>query len=236
MEFIQIAVQQRAERGTTMSRRLRQGGLVPAVLYGLDRPNLAISVPGVELTRFLRTGSRLVELKLEDKTRAAILREVQQDPVTDEILHVDFVRVDKDKEVDDRVPVVIKGRAKGVGQGGVFQALLADVHLRCRPLDLPKEIVVDVSELALNEAIHVKDLKLPAEVKLLTNGEMLVAHVIPPKLEVAAEVAPGEAAAEPELIRKAPAPGEEGEEAPAAGKGEKAEKAEKPAKAEKPKK
>jgi large subunit ribosomal protein L25 len=236
MEFIQIEVKERPERGTRTSRRLRKEGTVPAVLYGLGRPNLALTIAGTELERFVRTGSRLVELKLQDKTRAAILREVQHDPVTDEVLHVDFVRVDKDAEIDDRVPLVYKGRPKGVATGGVFQAITNEISVRCRPLDLPRELVIEVTEMQLHDVIYAKDVRLPDGVRLLTPPEHLLCHVVTPKVEAPPETAAAPAeGAEPELIRKAPT-AEAGEEE---GKGEKgagkAEKAEKPEKAEKKK-
>jgi large subunit ribosomal protein L25 len=225
MEFVQIEVKPRPEQGTGKVRRLRRDGQVPAVLYGLQRPNMPLTVPLAELDRFLRSGSRLVELKLEDKTRAAILREVQHDPVTDEILHVDFVRVDKDVEVEDRVPIVYKGRPKGTATGGIFQAVANEVLVRCRPLDLPREIVYDVGPMELHAALHAKDLPLPANVQLLTPGDDLLAHVVTPKVELPpTPVAEGEAVAEPELIRK-PAEAAE-EEAPEEKKGKEAKEKE----------
>jgi large subunit ribosomal protein L25 len=238
MEFIQLEVEERKSLGTAKARSLRGSGKIPAVLYGLGRPNLSLTLSEHELEKFLRTGNRLVELKLSDKTRAAILREVQHDPVTDAVLHVDFVRVDKDKEVDDRVPIVWKGRPKGTSTGGVFQAIHNEIRVRCRPADLPREIVVEVTPLELDQALFAKDIPLPPNVKLLTDANDLLCHVVKPKLEVVPEAAAPVEAAEPELIRKAPVAGEEegaeGAEKGAA-KGEKAAgKAEKPG--EKPEK
>ena len=225
MEFVQIAVKPRPNQGSSVARRLRRDGQVPGVLYGLQRPNMPLTIPLAELDRFLKSGSRLVELRLEDKTRAAIVREVQHDPVTEEILHVDFVRVDKDVAVEDRVPIVWKGRPKGTSQGGIFQAIVNEVRVSCRPLDLPREIVVDVTPLELGSAVHAKDLALPQNVTLLTHGDELLAHVVMPKVEAApAAAAEGEAVAEPELIRKpAEAPDEEGEAKPEGKKGKEPE-------------
>jgi large subunit ribosomal protein L25 len=229
MDFVTIEVKERAERGSAKVARQRRAGWIPGVLYGLGRPNLPLLVQDSELARFFRSGGRLVELRMADKTRAAILREVQVHPVSDEILHVDFVRVDKDAEVDDFVPIVFKGRAKGAAQGGVFQALTSEVHVRCRPLDLPKEIVYDVTPMELNTDLRAKDVPLPPSVKLLTNPDDLIAHVVAPKVAapVAEAGAEGVAAAEPELIRKPAAATEEGEEPAKGGKAEKAEKPEK---------
>jgi large subunit ribosomal protein L25 len=143
--------------------------------------------------------------------RTAILREVQYDPINDDVLHVDFVRVDKDREIEDSVPVIYKGRAKGAGEGGVFQSLRDHVDVRCRPAALPKEIVLEVDHLGLHEGIHARDIKLPEGVSLVTAPAALMCVVTMVKVEAAATPAEG-APAEPELIGRKEA-AEEGEEA-----------------------
>lgn len=213
MEFIQIQVVERAERGSRTMRRLRADGRIPGVLYGLQRRNLPIEVTDQELDRFMRTGSHLVELKMGDQTRPAILREVQMDPLTDEILHVDFVRVDKDKEIEDHVPVVLKGRAKGVAEGGLLHHALDEILVRSRPSDIPREIIVDISDLDIGDAINVGDLPAPAGVTFAQDADELVVHVTSMKEEEVPEPVEGETAAEPELIKKGDEDGEEAEEA-----------------------
>jgi large subunit ribosomal protein L25 len=211
MDFVQIEVTRREKLGSGVSARQRREGRVPVVLYGLKKDTLPLVVKDDDLQRFLRTGNRLVELKLGDTTRTAILREVQYDPLNDHVLHVDFVRVDKDKEIEDSVPVIYKGRAKGAGEGGVFQSLRDHVDVRCRPAALPKEIVLEVDHLGLHEGIHARDIKLPAGVTLVTPPAALMCVVTMVKVEVVAAVPAEGAPAEPELIGRKEA--EEGEEA-----------------------
>ena len=218
MEFIQVAVARREKKGTAHSRRLRRAGSVPAILYGLGRPNAEIFIGLEELERFLHTGSRLVELKLGEKAQQAILRDVQHHPITDEILHVDLLRIDKDHEIEARVPLQYKGIPKGLTEGGVFEPVLSDIAVRCTPARLPNVIVVDVSGLKLNDAILVKDLPLPEGVTVLKHKpDDHAAHCVPVKIVVLAPAAPaaeGAVAAEPERIGgKKPeeeAPGAEG--------------------------
>jgi large subunit ribosomal protein L25 len=238
MEFVTIEVQRREKKGTAHSRRLRSGGRVPAVLYGLGKANADLSIADEELERFLKTGSRLVELKLGGETRQAILREIQHDPLSDAIVHVDLQRIDKDHEIETKVPFEFKGIAKGVSEGGVFEAVLQEVLVRATPARLPRVILIDVSGLKLNDALLVKDLPLPEGVKVLQHKpEDHVCHCVPVKIvEVAPVVAAAEGAApaEPERIGgKKPeeeAPAEEGK---AAAKG--SAPAAKPAKEEKKK-
>jgi large subunit ribosomal protein L25 len=207
MEFIQISVTEREERGSGPAHRLRRDGFVPAVLYGLGKRNLALTIPSVEVERFLRTGSHLVELRLGEQARPAIIREVQHDPISDEILHIDFVRVDKDTEIEDDVILVFKGTPKGTKEGGVFAALQETVTVRCRPLQIPREIVIDVSHLALGDSVNLSEVTLPEGVTAVTPKDTVLANVSLPKIAaepteapegeaVEGEAAEGETAAE----------------------------------------
>jgi large subunit ribosomal protein L25 len=205
MEFIQISVETRDERGTSTARRLRQAGLVPAVLYGLGGTTLPITISAAEVERFLRTGSHLIELKLGDKTRPAIIREVQHDPLNDSILHIDFVRVDMDVEIEDDVVLVFKGEPKGTKEGGVFIPLAQTLRVRCRPLQIPRELVIEIHDLALGDMISVDEVALPEGVVAVTPADTVLAQVAMPKLapEPVEEEAP-----EGEAVEGAPVEGE----------------------------
>ena len=175
MEFITIDVTPREEIGSSNAARLRRTGMVPAVLYGLQRRNINLAIAGNEIERFLKTGSHLVELRLGDQVRPAILREIQYDEVTDEMLHVDFTRVDADTAVETNVPVNYKGRAAGEGEGGVFQALMQTVAVSARPKDLPREYLVDISGMALNDTLRVGDLEERSGVTFVDDASISVA-------------------------------------------------------------
>jgi len=203
MEFIQIEVQPRDAVGTANANRLRRAGNVPAVLYGMKRRNLALTIAGTEFARFLRTGSHLVELRLGEETRPAILREMQVDAVTDAILHVDFHRVDHDAEVDTEVPLIFKGRAKGEGEGGVFQVVQGTIAIRARPKDLRSDYTIDIREITLGQTVTVGDVEAGEGVTLTEDPSTLLAHCVMPKAvaEPAVEeggVAPAEGGAEAE--------------------------------------
>lgn len=181
MEFIQIVVTPRELLGSANSRRMRDTGQVPAVLYGMKRPSMSLSIPELELRRFLDSGSHLIELRMGDKTRPAILREVQVAELTDRILHVDFNRVDENHEVEDEVRVVYKGRAKGEMEGGVFQSLQTTITVRARPRLLPEEYLIDISGLAVGDAITIADLHVADGVTILGEPTALVALCALPK-------------------------------------------------------
>jgi len=207
MEFIQIEVKQRDARGSRDMTRLRAAGQTPAVLYGLKRRNLPLSIPTDALSRFLQTGSHLVELKMGDDTRDAIIREVQIDPLSDEILHVDFNRVDKLAEVEDQVPVVFKGIAPGTKSGGMFQGLMDSLKLKARPRDLPREILVEINHLEVGDEVKVSDIAAMPGVTVLDSPDEMIAHCVAMRgIEEDEDDADVPAATEPELI------GKEGEE------------------------
>jgi large subunit ribosomal protein L25 len=230
MDFLQIEVSRREKVGSNHNFRLRRDGSVPVVLYGLKKDTLPLAMKDRDLQTFLRSGNRLVELKLGDGTRTAILREVQYDPISDAVLHVDFVRVDKEQEIQDTVPVIFKGRPKGAGEGGVFQGLRDHIEVRSKPASLPREIVIEVEHLGLHDGIHARDVKLPAGVTLVTPPAALLCVVTTVKVEVAAPTPAEGAAAEPELIGKKPE-AKEGAEAAAGDKKGEAKPGEKKAEA-----
>lgn len=200
MDFTKIPVVRREKSGTHLSSRLRREGRIPVVLYGLGKPSLSLSADGKEMDKFLRSGNRLVDLTMDGDHRTALLRAVQYDPTDDELLHADFLRVDRNQQIEDTVPLVFKGRAKGAAEGGVFQPLRTTLEIACRPADLPREIVIEVDHLDLHDSIHAGEVKLPSGVTLRGSPKLVLCVVTTVKVE-AAPATPAEGApAEPELI------------------------------------
>ncbi|RPI57911.1 MAG: 50S ribosomal protein L25 [Acidobacteria bacterium] len=232
MEAVIDAVE-RNDRGKNEARRLRAGGRIPAVVYGGKEGGKAIAIDPKMLARILRTeqgANTLISLNLPGGGDARVLvREYQLDPVTHELLHADFYRVAMDKLIRVQVTVVAKGEPKGVKQqGGVLDIVHRQIELECLPADIPNHIDVDVSDLMVGQSIRVKDVATNAKWKALSDPEMMLLHVIIPKVEEApapgAEAAAAGAAAapaEPEVIKKGKKEEETAEAAPAAAKKEK---------------
>jgi large subunit ribosomal protein L25 len=229
----------RAQRGKNEARRLRQTGKVPAVLYGGKGGPITLSVNAKQVGAILRSESghnTLFQVDLGGKAEPAILKDWLVDPLSGKLLHVDLMRVAMDVRMKVKVPVHTFGEPAGVKvQGGVFEVVTREVEIECLPTDIPTEFKLDVTELMLGKQLRVSDLTVDtAKVKMLTEPERVIAHVVALKVEeekpaeaVAAEVA---APAEPEVIKKGKkeVEGEEGAEAAEAQP--KAEKAEKPEK------
>jgi large subunit ribosomal protein L25 len=222
----------RSDRGKNAARRLRQTGSVPAVLYGGKGEAVTLSVNAKQVGAILRSASghnTLFQVALGGKQEPAILKDWLVDPITGRLLHVDLLRIAMDVRMRVKVPVHTFGDPSGVKvQGGVFEVITRDVEIECLPADIPTEFRMDVSGLALNQALRAADLPLDKEkMKLITEPERVMAHVVALKVEeekpAEAVAAEGAAPAEPEVIKKGKkeVEGEEGEE------GAKAEKKEK---------
>jgi large subunit ribosomal protein L25 len=201
--------------GKNEARRTRRAGRVPGVLYGsstsdgTDRKATAIAVDPKVLLKILRSGANtLISLKIDGSGDTKVLvKEYQLDPVTHAVLHADFYRVAMDRMLQVTIPITIKGEPKGVKQqGGILEFVRREIEVECLPGDIPDQVEIDVSELMLHQGVRVRDIATDPRWKPISDMELMLVHVIMPKVEEVAVVAeavatPG-ATAEPELIKK----------------------------------
>ncbi len=203
----------RNERGKGEARRLRLKGLVPAILYGLDADPVAISMDTKEMTRILKSPSghnQILNIKVDGMdTASAMAADWQVDPLHGHLLHVDMKRVDLTKKVTVRVPIATQGTPVGVkDEGGLEDIVSREIEINCLPLQVPAAIEIDVTALAIGDAIRVRDLPASDTYEYVTPPERVVVHVIAPKVEVeeeeetTAEEGEEGAAAEPEVAEK----------------------------------
>lgn len=226
MSELEIEVQQREATGKGPNRRLRTAGRIPAVVYGGGRDPLPIEVEKDRLRELLRSrGSEhavfLLKLGGSGKSRHTMIREMQVDPVTREILHVDFQRVSLDQKVRVAVEVELIGVAEGVkNEGGVLDFVTREVEIESLPGEIPDRLTLDVSALHIGQHLEIGALEIPEGVTLLDEPEKVVVSVGHPRIveeEVEEEEELLEAELEePELIRRGKA-AEEAEEDEAAG-------------------
>jgi large subunit ribosomal protein L25 len=229
MPEIIVAAQSRTTTGKNENRRLRAQGMIPGVLYGEKKDAVQVAVSPKEIGAILKSASgenTLFDLDLGGSKRKVILKEYQVEPIKGRLLHADFYEVALDKELHVNVHIELQGTAVGVKRdGGILDFVTRELEIACLPTDIPDKIVVDVTDLEMNRHIRVHDLKLSEKLRLLTDPELVVVHVVAPRAEEAASAAPAEgAAAEPEVI-KAKGKAEDGDEAAGDKKaGDKAEK------------
>jgi len=222
MEAKKLNALPRTERRKGAAGRLRRQGKIPAIVYGHTEP-LTVAVDAREFrTAFKRiTENTIVELTLPEGVHEVLVKDYQRDNLSGEILHLDFYEFEKGKALRTRVPVRLTGAPVGVKEGGILDTLIHDLDIECLPKDLPEVVVVDVSDLALNHSLHVRDLPLAEGVRAINNPDQVVCVVAVRKVEE--EAKPAEA----EAVEGAPAEGEEGAEGEKAEKGEKKEEGDK---------
>ena len=247
---IEISARKRETRGTGASRRMRTAGRVPGILYGGDRDAVNIELDHKELHRHLRNEAfhaSILTLKLDSSEEPVLLRAYNMHPFKQQVQHVDFQRVVKNRKIHMKVPLHFINAEKSPGvkeQGGLPNHVINELDISCLPDDLPGFIEVDMGNLTVGHSIHVKDLVLPKGVLpvLHRDENPVVATIVVPVLvteeeEAAAAEAIPAAGEVPTTEQAAPAEGEEAAADKPAGKGgekaEKADKADKPEKKEK---
>ncbi len=166
-------------------KSLRKEGVLPAVLYGpkIKTQNLEITLKEFEKVYQAAGESSLITLEIEKKKLPVLIHEVQRDPLTDKVIHVDFYHPSLKEEVEATVPLIFKGESKAVKElGGTLVKNISEVKVKALPQNLPHEIRVEISQLeTFEDKILVKDLKLPEGVKVLRSGEEILAFVSPPE-------------------------------------------------------
>ncbi|HEY7153379.1 MAG TPA: 50S ribosomal protein L25 [Gemmataceae bacterium] len=209
-ESVVLVTEKRDTHGTRTARRLRAQGKVPGVVYGHKEATVSVSLDADTLLSAVRHGARVVDLQSESGLQKAQIAELQWDHLGVEVLHVDFRRVAADERIHVTVPVEIKGIAPGVTAGGILDQPIHTLAVECLAVNVPESIRVNINELQLDSAIHVRDLHLPPDVRALADPDAIVVHVRAPQAELEAAEAAGEQA-EPEVIGRKAAE-EEGEE------------------------
>jgi large subunit ribosomal protein L25 len=205
-----IEVQPRQETGKNANRRARAAGKIPAVVYGGGKESVAIEVDRKTLVDTMKGHggeNPIFLLKLGDRERHAMIRHMQVDPLSRQVVHIDFQRVQMDRKVRVAVPIELVGAAYGVKtEGGMLDFVTREVHVECLPGDIPKHFDCDVTNVHVGQHVEAKDLEVPAGVTLLDEPDKVIVALGHSRLEAApaAETAEGEAA-EPEVIKRAKA-------------------------------
>jgi large subunit ribosomal protein L25 len=215
---VDLQAKRREDRGKNAARRLRASGMLPAVLYGDgDGGSTALAVPDrvVDYTLHHMGDNALYDIDLGAGGSTARIVDVQRDPVTGRLLHVDFAPVDMLERIEVTVPVHVVGEAPGTEEGGVLQQVAYEVQIETLPGDIPQELTLDVSSLGMNENLTLADLRLPDGITLISDPEEVAAIVTAPTEITEEELeAAGVVEEEPEEVA------EEGEEAPEEAEGE----------------
>ena len=212
-----LAVHERPERGSRSNRRLRRDGLVPGVIYGGgENQNFAFKVDALALRKLLAEGAALLDLEIDGgRTRPVIVKDQQNHPVRDEVIHIDFLEVRLDEKIQTTVPVELEGaeESPGVKEGGVLEHVTRELNVEALPTDIPDNVVVDVSAMEIAATLALSEVAAPQGVTFLDDPEETVIATLVPPTEVEE---PEEIEEETVLVGEDGEPIEvpEGEEAP----------------------
>jgi len=213
----------RSKSGKGAARAERRAGRVPGVIYGDNKPPMTIAIDHSELRQRIYAGrflTSIYDIEIDGNKHRVIPRDYQLDPVKDHPVHVDFLRVGEGQTIRVAIAVrVINAEASpGVKRGGAVNIVTHSLEVSCLPEDIPEAIDVDIAGLEINYSKHLRDVKLPANVKVLASEEMTLVTVVPPSGYAEEVKAAAEAAAAPAAAADAAAaPAAGGAAAPAAG-------------------
>ncbi|MBI5083516.1 MAG: 50S ribosomal protein L25 [Acidobacteria bacterium] len=207
---ITIAAETRASRGKNEARRLRVAARIPAVVYGTGKDSVAVTVSPKEVNKILHSSSGVntifnVDIAGVENTPVVVV-DWQHDPVKNNLLHVDMLRIDLTKRLNVKVPVHTLGDPKGVKQqGGLHEVISREIEIECLPDEIPEKFDIDVTEMMLGQSLRASQVPLTGSMKLISSPELVISHVInvrgaEEKTEEAAEGAAK--AAEPEVVKK----------------------------------
>jgi len=194
-----IAVTKRDSVGTNASKRLRATGQVPAILYGHGQENINLSIRADALGNIIKHGTKLLSLT-GDVTDTAVLRQVQWDTYSSDVLHVDLFRVSATESVEVTLPIHLHGEAPGVSEGGQLVFQTHELTILCPASSIPEYLVVGLGGLHLGQSVHANEVRLPEGASLVSSGSPIVVQVVK-TVDVTDEQLAANAA-EPELIRK----------------------------------
>lgn len=213
--IVSLKAASRHEVGTQQVKRLRLKKLIPAIVYGTGFETLSIQVAADDFHRVLHTKAGenvVIGLEVSGETRlekTVIIKELQHDPVTDNIRHIDFLAISLTEKIKVMVPMVVVGEAPGMKQGGVLDLVHHEIEVECLPTNIPSRLEVDISKMEIGDAIHVNEISFPSGVKSELPDDEVVVAVHAPKAEEVPAAEEGAAAAEPELVGKEKKEGEE---------------------------
>lgn len=212
MQQVRLEAQKREASGKGAARGMRRAGGIPGVLYGRKNEVIPIRIDARRFQDFLHDygENAFINLEIADHgTENVMVREIQRDPVSNELLHTDLLRISMDEPITSFVSITLVGSAPGIQEGGILEFPHRQLSLRCLPTLLPEEIEVDINELEIDNRISVEDISLPEGIEVLDDLHTRIVAVVPPRVEEEPEAEEGveeEAAidedAEPELISR----------------------------------
>ena len=182
--YYKIEVENRNVVGKKASKLIRRTGKIPCVLYYKGEKPVSISIDKQLLYQAIKSDQRIYEVDIDKKSQYVMIKEAQYHPVTDEIIHVDFMRVRRSEKMTISVPLILVGKPLGVTEGGILSQSMTQIEVSCYPTNVPESIEINVDHLEINSSVSVSDVKIADEdIEIISASDLSVASVIPPAVE-----------------------------------------------------
>ena len=176
--YYKLEVSDRTKIKTKGVKSLRRKGLIPGVLYYAGEKNVNIEIDKSILFHAMQSGQRIFEIEQEGKSQFTMIKQVQYHPVTDEVIHLDLLRVRRAEKITITVPLVLTGDAKGVKEGGLLSQSINQLEINCFPTDVPEQIELNVEDLELNSSMNISDINLDNDdIEIITDKEVNVVNI-----------------------------------------------------------
>jgi len=177
-QYAKLEIVKREQPGSKAAKAMRKEGKIPVNFYYAGEDNINYTVDKKVFRKAIQTGQHIFEVDINNSAQYVMIKEVQYHPVSDEIIHIDLMRVRRDVKMTIFVPIVLEGTAIGVKEGGIMTQNLSTLEISCLPADVPDHIVVDVSDFELNHVMNVSELNVDDKIEIMTAADMDVLAVI----------------------------------------------------------
>ena len=182
--YYKLDIENRESVGKKSAKVIRKSGKIPSVLYYKGEQTISISIDKQVLYQAIKSDQRIYEMDIKNESQYVMIKEIQYHPVTDEMIHVDFMRVRRSEKMTISVPITLIGKPVGVTEGGILSQAMNQIEISCYPTNVPEHIEVDVEHLELNSSVSVADVSVEDEdIDILSASDLNVASVIPPAAE-----------------------------------------------------
>ena len=210
--YYKLEIENRKSVGKKASKLIRRAGKIPSVLYYKGEKPVSISIDRQLLNQAIKSDQRIYEVEIDSESQYVMIKEAQYHPITDEIIHVDFMRVRRSEKMTISVPITLVGKPAGVTEGGILSQSMTQIEISCFPTNVPESIEVNVDHLDINSSVSVGDVIVDDEdIEIISASDLSIASVIPPAVEEEPVIAEEEALDEEAV--DGDSPDEEGEKA-----------------------
>ena len=210
--YYKLEIENRKSVGKKASKLIRRAGKIPSVLYYKGEKPVSISIDKQLLNQAIKSDQRIYEVEIDSESQYVMIKEAQYHPITDEIIHIDFMRVRRSEKMTISVPITLVGKPTGVTEGGILSQSMTQIEISCFPTNVPESIEVNVDHLDINSSVSVGDVTVDDEdIEIISASDLSIASVIPPAVEEEPVIAEEEALDEEAVDGESP--DEEGEKA-----------------------